>query len=250
MDTENNEQWSHNVLGQAKELVQLLESGQHDAAQSLLDQMRGERDVDLFSEIGKLTRQLHEALISFQLDNKITSFAAHDIPDARERLNYVITMTEQAANRTMDGLERCMPLVTQLNHQASEFRGKMQKLLRREMQPGEFRILCDDLVAHFESTEKQLGDVQHTLNDVMLAQDYQDLTGQVIRRVISLVHDVEGSLVELVKMFGSMTDMASTAAEPAKTEVKGVEGPIIDKTRQDAVHGQDDVDALLSSLGF
>lgn len=249
MKTSVDEQWSQTVLGQAKELVALLESGQHDEAKALLDTMRGDRDVTLFSEIGKLTRQLHEALISFQLDNKISAFAAHDIPDARERLNYVITMTEQAANRTMDGLERCMPLVTQLNHQASEFRGKMQKLLRKEMQPGEFRALCDDLVAHFGETEKQLGDVQHTLNDVILAQDYQDLTGQVIRRVISLVQEVEGSLVELVKMFGNMSEL-STVKDAAAKPKSGVEGPVVDKTRQDVVHGQDDVDALLSSLGF
>lgn len=237
------------MLGQAKELVQLLESGQHDQAQTLLEKMRSDRDITLFSEIGKLTRQLHEALISFQLDNKISSFAAHDIPDARERLNYVITMTEQAANKTMDGLERCMPMVTQLTKQSSEFRGKIQKLLRKEMQPGEFRALVDDLVNHFESTENQLNDVHQTLNDIILAQDYQDLTGQVIRRVISLVQEVEGSLVELVKMFGNMSDLSAAREEAAKPKT-GVEGPVVDKSRQDVVHGQDDVDALLSSLGF
>jgi len=250
METEISEQLGDLALRQAKELVQLLEAGQHDEAQALLEQMRSERDINLFSEIGKLTRQLHEALISFQLDSKIGSFAAHDIPDARERLNYVIKMTEQAANRTMDGLERCMPQVTQLTAKAGELHRQMEKLMRKEMQPGEFRTLCNDLVAHFEGTEKQLSDVQHTLNDVMLAQDYQDLTGQVIRRVISLVQEVEGSLVELVKMFGSMTGMSEEAVEPTKTITVGVEGPVIDKTRQDAVHGQDDVDALLSSLGF
>ena len=142
-----------------------------------------------------------------------------------------------------------MPLVNQMNKQAGDFRGKMQKLLRREMQPGEFRALCDDLVTHFGETEKQLSDVQHTLNDVILAQDYQDLTGQVIRRVITMVHDVEGSLVELIKMFGNINELQT--AEQAKSKpVKGVEGPVIDQTRQDVVHGQDDVDALLSSLGF
>ncbi|MFZ5843344.1 MAG: protein phosphatase CheZ [Pseudomonadota bacterium] len=249
MDTGTDKQWSQTVLGQAKELVALLESGKHDDAKALLDTMRGERDVTLFSEIGKLTRQLHEALISFQLDNKISAFAAHDIPDARQRLNYVITMTEQAANKTMDGLERVLPMVSDLNHQASEFRGKMQKLLRKEMQPGEFRMLCDDLVAHFERTEGQLADVNHTLNDIILAQDYQDLTGQVIRRVINLVQEVESSLVDLVKMFGNMNEFNTAKVEPAKP-VSGVEGPVVDKTRQDVVHGQDDVDALLSSLGF
>lgn len=250
MSTKQQENWRDAVLVQARELVALLEQGDDVGAQVLLEQMRGGKDSDLFTEVGKLTRQLHEALLGFQLDTRITNLAAQDMPDARDRLKYVITMTEEAANRTMDGLEKCMPMVDGLNRSVVDFRDQMQRLFRREMQPGEFRKLCDDLVAHFNKTESQLDEMHTILNDITLAQGFQDLTGQVIRRVISLVTEVETSLVELIKMFGTMTEY-SEAKEKGKDVTKGVEGPIIDaEKRQDVVQGQDDVDALLSSLGF
>lgn len=238
------------MLTQARELVQLLEMGQEIEAQRLLEQMRQDRDASLFAEIGKLTRQLHEALVTFHMDDRITDIAANDIPDARERLNYVITMTETAANRTMDGLENCTPTVIQLGRQANELNTKLGKLIRKEMQPGEFRALLHELSEYLGSSETQLHDVQARLNDVILAQDYQDLTGQIIRRVINLVQEVEHSLVEMIKMFGSLPEY-SAAKEKGVAPIKGVEGPVVNPdVRTDVVHGQDDVDALLSSLGF
>ena len=82
----------------------------------------------------------------------------------------------------------------------------------------------------------------------MVAQDYQDLTGQVIRRVITLVQDVEENLVHLIKMFGSTEEYQKAQKQDVKHE--GAEGPVIDKTREDVLTSQDDVDDLLSSLGF
>ena len=81
-----------------------------------------------------------------------------------------------------------------------------------------------------------------------MAQDYQDLTGQVIRKVITLVQDVEENLVELVKMFGRVDEYNQAQQQPKKTT--GVEGPVVDKDREDVLTNQDDVDDLLSSLGF
>lgn len=249
MNKNEPDSWAEAVLQQARELVQLLEQGDEAQAQALLEQMRGGKESELFTEVGKLTRQLHEALLGFQLDTRITNLAAQEMPDARERLNYVITMTEDAANRTMDGLEKCMPMVDGLNRSVVDFREQMQRLFRKEMQPGEFREMCDNLVSHFNKTENQLDEMHAILNDITLAQGFQDLTGQVIRRVISLVTEVEASLVQLIKMFGTMTEY-SDAKTKGKEVTKGVEGPVIDKARQDVVQGQDDVDALLSSLGF
>ncbi len=248
-NTVNLQQWSQALLPQARELVALLEQGNLEAAQTMLTQMRTESEASLFIEIGKLTRQLHEALVNFQLDNRITDIAANDIPDARDRLNHVIKLTEQAANRTMDGLETCMPIVMQLSTRAHELNSQMGKLLRKEITAGEFRELCKGLDTHLHTTEDQLHEVQTKLNDVILAQDYQDLTGQIIRRVINLVQEVEHSLVEMIRMFGALPDY-SEAKERGKEITHGVEGPVVDEKRTDVVKGQDDVDDLLSSLGF
>lgn len=245
----NLQEWGVALLPQARELVELLEKKDFDAAQALLAQMRTEAEASLFMEIGKLTRQLHEALVDFQLDNRITSIAANDIPDARDRLNHVIKLTEQAANRTMDGLENCMPIVVQLSTRAHELNDQLGKLFRKEITAGEFRELCKGLDVYLHTTESQLHDVQARLNDVILAQDYQDLTGQIIRRVINLVQEVEHSLVEMIRMFGALPDY-SAAKERGHEPMHGVEGPVVDQTRTDVVKGQDDVDDLLSSLGF
>lgn len=91
------------------------------------------------------------------------------------------------------------------------------------------------------------------LTDVLMAQDYQDLTGQILRRVIELVREVEESLIGLLTAFGQSSMMVSAEAKPAKSKPKAheAEGPIIDAAeRDDVVSGQDDVDDLLSSLGF
>ena len=250
MTVKDEEAWADAVLQQARDLVLLLEQGDEAQAKMLLEQMRGTQDNMLFTEVGKLTRQLHEALLGFQLDTRITDLAANEMPDARDRLKYVITMTEEAANRTMDGLERCAPVVNGLSRSVVDFRDQMQRLFRREMQPGEFRQFCDDLMNHFNKTETQLDEMHTILNDITLAQGFQDLTGQVIRKVITMVTEVEKSLVELIRMFGTMNEYTE-AKEKGVAKTTGAEGPIIDaKKRDDVVHGQDDVDALLSSLGF
>ncbi len=248
-DSMSLQEWGSALLPQAQELVAVLQQGDFESAQALLSQMRTEAESNLFMEIGKLTRQLHEALVNFQLDNRITDIAANDIPDARDRLNHVIKLTEQAANRTMDGLENCMPIVMQLSSRAHELNDQLGKLFRREITAGEFRELCKGLDTYLHTTEDQLQDVQTRLNDVILAQDYQDLTGQIIRRVINLVQEVEGSLVEMIRMFGALPDYSEAKAK-GKEPLHGVEGPVVDETRTDVVKGQDDVDDLLSSLGF
>jgi chemotaxis protein CheZ len=106
-----------------------------------------------------------------------------------------------------------------------------------------------------EQTEASSSKVSANLNEIMLAQDFQDLTGQVIKRVTTLVHDVEESLVNLVRMAGHVDRLAGIKHDEKQLEEKksasGGEGPQIhaDK-REDVVSGQDEVDDLLSSLGF
>lgn len=96
-------------LEQARELVQLLEFGETQAANELVQQLAVPGSSELFAEVGKLTRQLHDSLKSFQIDPSLSSLLEDDIPDAKKRLNHVIDMTEQAANKTMDAVEKLSP---------------------------------------------------------------------------------------------------------------------------------------------
>ena len=238
-----------NTIAQTRNLLAHLEADEIEDAQELIDSLARGGDEDLFIEIGKLTRHLHEALTNFQLDSRITDLAASEIPNAKDRLNYVIEKTEQAANKTMDKVDQCNQMADSISKDSQELLEEWQKLYRRELEPGDFRKLCKRIESHLVKNKNSADELHAGLSDVLLAQDYQDLTGQVIRQVITLVQDVEDSMVNVIKMFGNMDGY-----DEAKDEVKvveGVEGPITNKEkRDDVVSGQDEVDDLLSSLGF
>ena len=240
-------------LEQARELVQLLEMGEHDSANQLVQQLAVPGSSELFAEVGKLTRQLHDSLKNFQIDPSLNNLLEEDIPDAKKRLNHVIDMTEQAANRTMDAVESCLPIADQLTQQLGKIEPQWQKLMQRQLQLGEFKALCHQLDGFFLQASGDSNTLNALLTDVLMAQDYQDLTGQILRRVIELVREVEESLIGLLTAFGQSSMMVPTEAKPAKSKPKAheAEGPIIDAAeRDDVVSGQDDVDDLLSSLGF
>uniref|UniRef100_A0A486XX93 Protein phosphatase CheZ n=1 Tax=Rheinheimera sp. BAL341 TaxID=1708203 RepID=A0A486XX93_9GAMM len=241
-------------LEQARELVQLLEMGEHEAVNEMVQQIAVPGSSELFAEVGKLTRQLHDSLKNFQIDPSLSNLLAEDIPDAKKRLYHVIDMTEQAANRTMDAVESCLPIADQLSQQLNSIQPQWQKLMQRQLQLGEFKALCHTLDSFFNQATADSTQLNSSLTDVLMAQDFQDLTGQILRRVIELVREVEESLIGLLTAFGQSSNMMLAAeAKPAKSKPKAheAEGPIIDAAeRDDVVSGQDDVDDLLSSLGF
>ena len=240
------------TLEEAKQLVSFLEEGDTDSANALLDAVTMKESVELFAEVGKLTRQLHDSLNNFQLDERIAGLAQEDIPDAQTRLTYVIEETEKAANTTMDAVEQSMSIVETMKGQLDSLMPEWKKLMNREIELDEFKSMCLDLDKHLESSVADADKMMGLLTEVLMAQGYQDLTGQVIRRVIELVKEVEDSLVHMLTVFGGAEVTKATKTSQPKVEKAIVaEGPIIDaESRDDVVSGQDDVDDLLSSLGF
>ncbi len=235
-------------LEQAKSLVEFLENDQQDKANALLAEIQNPINSELFAEIGKLTRQLHDSLNNFQVDSRLSDLATSDIPDAKERLNYVITRTEEAANKTMDAVESIFPLVDNITKQIQAVNPLWAKLMNNEIDLTEFKSLCVDIDTLLVTTGKDTTIIHSLMTDVLMAQDFQDLTGQVIRKVIDLVREVEESLISMLTAFGITSE--STNTQP-KVGDNLVEGPIVNKeNRNDVVEDQDDVDDLLSSLGF
>lgn len=236
------------TLGQAKELVELLNAGEQAQADDLIRDISSPIQKELFDEVGRLTRQLHSAIADFHVDSRLIELANTEIPDAKERLTYVIDMTEQAANKTMDAVEECLPLADALSSQIQAVKPAWDKLMRRELELDDFKSLCHDIQLFIERSEPDSSRLKALLNQILLAQDFQDLTGQMIRRVIDLVREVESSLVSLLTVFGDQPEVEDPDA--VRTDVEA-EGPIINaEKRQDVVTGQDEVDDLLSSLGF
>lgn len=253
------QEYEESLKENARQLVELIEQGSFGEAILVIHAINQARDRGLYYEVGKLTRALHSAIINFQID---TTHAlgngegeeASRITDASDRLDYVVRLTDKAANRTMDLVENSAPMVSQLGAQAAGLRTDWERLQRREMDAGEFRELYRRIGEFLGQIEKSSNDLNTNLNEILLAQDYQDLTGQVIKRVITLVHDVEESLVSLVRMAGQVDKMAGirhAESEAAEGKRSQGEGPQINaEAREDVVSGQDEVDDLLSSLGF
>jgi chemotaxis protein CheZ len=244
----------------ARELVDSLEKGNFGAAVQLINELNKVRDHGLYHEVGKLTRELHNAIVNFQLDPRMPhAQELSQIADATERLNYVVTMTEKAANRTMDLVEQSAPLVNDLSDEAQSLSAEWGRFMRREMGAEGFRELAKRIELFLARSERDSSKLSGHLNDILLAQDYQDLTGQVIKRVTQLVTEVESNLLKLVLMAsqvdrfaGIQHDHEQLRAEQEKLkEPSRGEGPQIhaDK-RDDVASSQDDVDDLLSSLGF
>ncbi len=240
----------HVSLEQAKLLVEYIETDQQDKANELIAEIQSPINTELFAEIGKLTRQLHDSLNNFNVDSRLNDLATADIPDAKERLNFVISRTEEAANKTMDAVEAIFPVVDSIQQQISTVKPLWHKLMHNDLDIGEFKALCRDIDALLKTTEKETGKIHSLMTDVLMAQDFQDITGQVIRKVIDLVREVEDSLINMLTAFGLSSESGKSTYQP-KVGDNLVEGPIINsEIRTDVVADQDDVDDLLSSLGF
>ena len=173
-------------------------------------------------QIGGIVRQLHDALQTLGYDTVLHE-VTQEIPDARERLAYVGAMTEQAADRVLTLVDMAKPECTSLVEQG-------RALLAADPPP-------DQLKAFAERSVEVASLQQDALNDIMMAQDFQDLSGQVINKVIKIITRTEKQLLDL---------LVSTTRPPKAETPAVLEGP----QTPDKAMKQDDVDDLLASLGF
>ncbi|MDX9873358.1 MAG: protein phosphatase CheZ [Spongiibacteraceae bacterium] len=243
----------------AQALVEKLEGGDIPGATELIRHINEMRDRSIYQEVGKLTRALHQAIVDFEIDTAKAAGAEAEkmskMANAQERLDYVINLTEKAADKTMDMVEEGIPVAARLGETARELHQDWQRLIRREMNPEEFRQLYHRIDAFLASASEDSAGLSNNFNEILMAQDFQDLSGQVIRKVITLVQEVEVQLVNLMRMASQVEDITGIVRPIDRTAPRGPdispEGPQIKpETRVDVVSGQDDVDELLSSLGF
>ncbi len=237
-------------LESAKRLVEFIECGDERAAFDVLEELSAVRESSLFQDLGKLTRDLHNTINGFQLDSKISSMTENDIPDAKERLNYVISMTENAANTTLSAIETSMPISEELQTRVEKLYSSWGRFRQRDMAADEFRSLNHEIDEFFQWLTENVPSLHSNLSDIMMAQGFQDLTGQIIRRVIALVQEVEESLVGLIRITGQKMNTVQQVEEKKTPNITPT-GPVVPGVdKGDVVSGQDDVDDLLSSLGF
>jgi len=235
-------------LKAARALVSALEADNEEQITKQLTLLAQAQESELFLEVGKLTRELHESLNSFNVDSRLVDLANTDMPNTRDRLNYVITTTENAAHKTLGFIDETLPLATSLKETAEKIDESWHRFRMREMSVDEFRELSKEIEAYLPIVKQHSDQIHINLTDMMMAQGFQDLTGQVIRQVITLVEEVEDNLVRLVKVSGKHLEhkKEDKVVDPIKAE-----GPQINaENNPNVVNNQDEVDDLLSSLGF
>jgi len=235
-------------LVMAKSLVQHLEHGEAAKADKIIEDLASVHESSLFQEIGKLTRELHDALGACRDDKRIASIAEQEMPNARERLDFVIKKTEESAHKTLNAIDESLPLSEHLKQSACEMYQEWDRFTRREMQANEFRALSKKISRFLADVSNDASTIHRSLSDIMMAQDFQDITGQIIKQVIELVQDLESSLVKVITKGREEADHNQTTGH---TQNIHAEGPQVNKENDpDVMSAQDEVDALLSSLGF
>ena len=197
---------------------------------------------DMLNRIGHVTRLLHDSLRGLGLD-KIMEQVANDIPDARERLNYVARMTEQAAERVLNATDAATPLQTELASQAVTLEQRWKDVLAKPLLKSDYDKTAQETLTFLALTEKNTAETKALLMDIMMAQDFQDLTGQVIKKITGLAQELEKQLVQV------LIDFSPTMAK-TETNATLLNGPQIDPNAVDVVASQEQVDDLLDSLGF
>jgi chemotaxis protein CheZ len=217
----------HALFDLVLEFMEALSSGDHDRIEVILEKLLSASDSDMFKEVGKITRKLHISLEEFKssIDTGLPKLSTNDVPNAVDKLQFVISKTEDAANRTMALVERYFEEEDDFEEQIKKIKG------------------FDEEVEYLSTFKSSL---DNNMTEILTAQQFQDITGQTIKKVINLVINIESELSKLVTKFGGQIkkdeQMASAAAS---TECY---------TEEDAGTGkkvtQSDVEMLLNDSGF
>jgi len=205
----------------------------------------------LYQEIGKLTRKLHESINNFMQDPRMKMMVSEDFPDARQGLDYVIELTEQSAHETLSAVENSSPIVAVLQKKSSEIQRAFNLHIQSKENSDSLGDLAEELDAFLQLVSNGSKEVADDLNVILMSQSTQDLTGQIIKRVSTLVHEVEQNLLIQLQLGGEKAMQADAECHKEDKKNNSGHGPAVPGTRTgDVVHSQEEVDDLLSSLGF
>ncbi len=211
-----------------------------DSASTLMpaaDQLLAQATPDqVFQQLGALTRLLHDTLEQLGVMPHLQQ-AADGLPDARSRLNYIAQKTAAAADKVLNSVDRAKEEQRAIAEQTRE--------LASALTADPVRAVASGKVFNFVTEVERRSEVidQH-LTDIMLAQDFHDLTGQVVAKVVTLANELEDSLVKLLVQ-------VAPQEQREKVDPSVLNGPVVNaQGRTDVVTNQGEVDDLLASLGF
>jgi chemotaxis protein CheZ len=199
----------------------------------------------VFNRIGHMARTLHDTLGNLGYD-KLLAKTVNALPDAQDRLAYVANLTEQAACRVLNATDIASPLVDQIETSSKALGAQWDKVFANQMSPEEFKRLAAETRAFLNEQLPQKTQLTHAqLTEIMMAQDFQDLTGQVIKKIVGLAQELESSLMSV------LIEVLPETRRTEEVEKSLMNGPVVNaEGRTDVVVNQEQVDELLDSLGF
>jgi chemotaxis protein CheZ len=198
-------------------------------------------DKPMFERLGGIVRLLHDSLRELGYDKALTE-ASSQIVDAQDRLEYVASLTEQAANKVLNTLDDGMPAQDLLSKQAKAMDERWSALFAGKLSIDEFKALAGDSQLFAQAVAEATEAEKARLLDIMMAQDFQDITGQLIKKVVMITKTVEHELAELLRDNAPPEVREKLQAKPAAL----MSGPALPSVALD----QDNVDDLLADLGF
>jgi chemotaxis protein CheZ len=204
----------------------------------------GSTDVpqDVHQKLGSLTRQLHDSLNGLGLTDMVKNWAG-ELPDAKSRLSYIARLTGEAAEKVLNNVDQAK---AHHDHIISETR-RLGLLISQD--PGT-AIAKGPVMKFITDVEQASQHIDQNLTDIMMAQDFHDLTGQVITKVVNLAASIEEQLVQLL-ILTAPPEAPGKLAPPSKTNEPMLQGPVVQHNgNPEVVKGQSEVDDLLASLGF
>jgi len=190
----------------------------------------------VFRQLGTITRQLHEALKELGYTDKLKG-SVDQLPDAQSRLSYIARLTGEAAEKVLGEVESAKSEQGQLTELGRQLADTISHVPALAKAMPELMEWSNEVVRLSEQTDARL-------TNIMMAQDFHDLTGQVIARVVQLAGTIEEQLLDLLLQ-------SAPTGQPGQDQAYELAGPVVNaEGRTDVVSNQQQVDDLLASLGF
>lgn len=231
-------------------LAHAFATGNRNTFVETLDRLAQIRGETLYQDVRDASDRLRTALDQFQLNSRLATLAGKEVPDARLRLDHALKLTEDGAHKTLDLVERSCPLADKVAKQAGAFVLTLRGLRDHNASQGTLSEMVPGIQEFLATAQRDSEIVRANLTEVLMAQSAQDLSGQIIRGVITLVGEVERTLGQLAALSGNDPAKAAEAATHAADSSAQGFGPMIPGLTKDAVSEQNDVDALLADLGM
>lgn len=205
----------------------------------------------MLNRIGHVTRTLHDSLVDLGFD-KILDEVTQNIPDARDRLDYVTQKTQEAADKVLNATDVAIPIQDELQQEAKKLEAKLLEIQSKKTLKSGYDEGVSDVLEFLALSNQRSDQTKALLMEIMMAQDFQDLTGQVVKKITSLAQSIETQLVQMLLDFAPEDKTQNVAPKKVENtqEKTLVNGPQIHQDAEGIVTDQEQVDDLLDSLGF